>query len=202
MNHQDLRILRLLEEIARDQVTSQRNMARSLNVSLGLVNSFIKRLAHKGYFKITNIPSNRVKYILTPKGMAEKTRLTYEYIQYSFDFYRQARARLKKILADLAEKDQHRLVFWGQGELAEIAYISLQEIPELEFVALVEKGGSDGKFFGRKVLELEVLTKLDFDYILFTALEPPKEFLNELNLFGIDHEKIIFLITPDKLNKS
>ena len=77
MDNQDIRTLKLLEEIENGHVPSQRDLAKTLNVSLGLVNSFIKRLAHKGYFKITTIPKNRVKYILTPKGAAEKARLTY-----------------------------------------------------------------------------------------------------------------------------
>jgi len=61
MDHQDLRTLQILEEIGNDHVPSQRELARKLNVSLGLVNSFVKRLAHKGYFKIRNVPKNRVK---------------------------------------------------------------------------------------------------------------------------------------------
>ena len=87
MNHHDIHALRILEEIEKDNSQSQRELARKLDISLGLVNSFVKRLAQKGYFKITTIPKNRAKYILTPKGFAEKTRLTYEFIQYSFHFY-------------------------------------------------------------------------------------------------------------------
>ena len=72
MDQQDIRTLKILEEIEEDQSPSQRAIARKLNISLGLANSFITRLVNKGYFKITNIPANRVKYILTPKGTAEK----------------------------------------------------------------------------------------------------------------------------------
>ena len=102
MNPQDLRTLHLLEEIERDNSPSQRQLAHRLDVSVGLVNSFVKRLASKGYFKITHIPKNRVKYLLTPKGAAEKTRLTYEYIKYSYGFYRDARKKLHKIFRTAA----------------------------------------------------------------------------------------------------
>jgi len=84
MDHKDIRTLKLLEEIEENHVQSQRELAKKLNISLGLVNSFIKRLAHKGFFKITTIPKNRVKYILTPEGAVEKTRLAYKYIQHSY----------------------------------------------------------------------------------------------------------------------
>ena len=56
MDAQDIRTLKIFEEIESDQAPSQRELAQKLNVSLGLVNSFVKRLAHMGYFKVTTIP--------------------------------------------------------------------------------------------------------------------------------------------------
>ena len=55
MDHKDIRTLRILEEIAKGHAPSQRDLANELNISLGLVNSFIKRLTNEGYFKIVNI---------------------------------------------------------------------------------------------------------------------------------------------------
>jgi len=72
MDTQDIRTLKLLEEIDKDYTQSQRDLSNKLDISLGLVNSFVKRLANKGYFKITMIPKNRVKYILTQKGLWKK----------------------------------------------------------------------------------------------------------------------------------
>ena len=117
MDHHDIHALRILEEIEKDSSQSQRELARKLNISLGLVNSFIKRLAHKGYFKITTIPRNRARYVLTPKGFAEKTRLTYEFIQYSFRFYKTAREKLKALLATLEEGHVERVAFYGASDL-------------------------------------------------------------------------------------
>ncbi len=116
MDNQDLRTLKILEEIEKDKDPSQRYLAGKLNISLGLVNSFIKRLAQKGLFKIKNIPKNRVKYILTPKGAAEKTRLTYQYIQYSFQFYKSARQKLHLTSAFLGALAMlHRIPLMPQG---------------------------------------------------------------------------------------
>ena len=127
MDPHDLRTLQLLEEIEKNHMPSQRHLARQLNISLGLVNSFVKRLAQKGYFKITHIPKNRVKYILTPKGAAEKTRLTYEYIKYSYTFYRDARIKLRKLLSELEGQGVGSIAFYGISDFAEIAFLSLQE---------------------------------------------------------------------------
>jgi len=97
METQDLRTLKILEEIDNEHTPSQRELAQKLDISLGLVNSFIKRLVNKGYFKITHIPKNRVRYLLTPQGAAEKTRLTYAYIHYSYEFYRRSRQNMSFI---------------------------------------------------------------------------------------------------------
>ena len=97
MDPKDIRTLKILEKVDNDIVPSQRDLARDLNISLGLVNSFIKRLVKKGYFKARHIPKNRMRYFLTPKGASEKTRLTYEYIQYSYNFYKEARQKLRAL---------------------------------------------------------------------------------------------------------
>ena len=54
MDQDELRTLKLLEAVDASQPPTQRELARDLNISLGLVNAFIKRLAKKGYFKITH----------------------------------------------------------------------------------------------------------------------------------------------------
>jgi DNA-binding MarR family transcriptional regulator len=180
MDNQEIRTLQLLEEFEKEENPSQRALARKLNVSLGLVNSFIKRLARKGYFKITTLPANRVGYILTPKGAAEKTRLTYEYIQYSFLYYRQTRARLRSFFAGLEQQGIVRLVFWGAGELAEIAYVSLQET-SIELVAVIDEEMNGKKFFGMEIHGREVLEGYDFDMVLVTQSGNVEGIVTELS---------------------
>lgn len=178
MDQKDLRTLRILEQFEKDQIPSQRDLARELNISLGLVNAFIKRLAQKGYFKITTIPRKRVKYILTPKGLAEKSRLTYEFIQYSIEFYRTAREKLRELFQALVDDGVRRIVLYGAGDLAEIAYLSLQGTA-LEIVAVVddEKKGQD--LLGSVVLDPSCLGSLRFDRILITTDGLSQDALNE-----------------------
>jgi DNA-binding MarR family transcriptional regulator len=99
VNLQGQRDLVLLSELERDGNVTQRTLATKLGVALGLTNLYIKRLARKGFIKITTIPPHRIKYILTPQGFAEKSRLTYQYMQYSLSYYRDIRDRLRKTLA-------------------------------------------------------------------------------------------------------
>ena len=84
MDKEHIHMLRLMGEIERDGNSSQRELSRRLNLSLGLVNTFLKRLVAKGYFKVKTMPRNRVKYFLTPKGLARKSRLTVEYLEMEY----------------------------------------------------------------------------------------------------------------------
>jgi DNA-binding MarR family transcriptional regulator len=192
MDTQELRTLKLFEEIENEQAPSQRDLAMSLNISLGLVNSFMKRLTQKGYFKITNIPKNRVKYILTPKGATEKTRLTYEYIQYSFKFYKSTRKKLRDIFKQFEKQKIRQIAFFGVGELAEIAYLSLHETRIL-LVAIVDERRTDKNFLGQRVIGPSEFAALTFDRILVTSMGPAGNSLKTILAHGIPRSMIKLL---------
>ena len=190
METQDIRTLKLLEEIDKDYTQSQRDLSDKLNISLGLVNSFVKRLANKGYFKITMIPKNRVKYILTPKGAMEKTRLTYQYLQYSFELYRGARRNLQKHFNGLVAQGVKRVVFYGVSEIAEIAYISLQET-SIKMVAIVDEKRVGKIFLFYFVEDPCLLSSLSFDRILITSMKKDDSQLEKILKNGIARSKIV-----------
>lgn len=193
MDNQDIRILRILEEIEKDYTQSQRDLSGKLNISLGLVNSFIKRLANKGYCKITTLPKNRVKYILTPKGVLEKSRLTYQYLQYSFGFYRTARKNLRKFFMKLVEQGVKRVVFYGVSDVAEIAYITLQET-NIKMIAIVDDKKMGKIFLGHVVKSPDMLESLSFDRILITFMDKKEFVLDGLLKKGIARKDIIITI--------
>ena len=192
MDNQDLRTLQILEEIEKDQAPSQRYLANELNISLGLVNSFIKRLAQKGLFKIKSIPKNRVKYILTPKGATEKTRLTYKYIQYSFQFYKSARKKLRVLFSALSSNGDLSIVFYGASDLAEIAYISLKET-QIQLVAVVDDNKAGEIFMDFVISSPNRLEKISFDKILITSIKEPEKVLERILQKGISHSKVAML---------
>jgi hypothetical protein len=153
------------------------------------VNSFIKRLAKKGYFKVTNIPKNRVRYILTPKGMAEKTRLTYKYIQYSFQFYRNTRQILKKIFYQFEKQHIEKVIFWGTGELSEIAYLSMQE-SKVVLAAIVDEKEAGNSFFGITIIKASEIKSIEFEMVLITSTEWDEHSIQSIIELGVDSSRI------------
>ena len=192
MDNHDLRTLKILEEIEKEKTPSQRYLAGKLNISLGLVNSFIKRLAQKGLFKVKNVPKNRVKYILTPKGAAEKTRLTYKYIQYSFQFYKSAREKLRILFYGLTENGNKKIVFYGAGDLAEIAYISLIEVP-IELVAVIDDNKAGEIFMDFVITGSDYLSTIYFDKIIITSIDNTENILKSILKKGVSRSKVEML---------
>ena len=190
MDNKDIRTLKILEKFDNDVVPSQRDLARDLNISLGLVNSFIKRLVKKGYFKARHVPKNRMRYFLTPKGASEKTRLTYEYIQHSYNFYKEARQKLRDLYTELESQNVSSIVFYGAGDLAEIAYLSLQET-NIKLVAVVDDE-KKGKRFTRYIVEHpDRLAALTFDRILITSLNFKESIYQRVAGLGLPAESVI-----------
>ncbi len=192
MEKEDLNILRLMGEIERDGDHSQRELARRLNLSLGLVNTFIKRLVGKGYFKIRTMPRNRVKYFLTPKGLTRKSRLTVEYLRYSVNFYREIKNLLLTRYNEMEERKISSILFFGAGEVAEMAYLYLQ-MTEIALAGIVDDRQRGSEFFGRPVEGLERLGQADWDVILLTRLEEAEEDIERLIENGVRPEKIATL---------
>ncbi len=191
MDIQAQRDLQLLNEVERNAAVTQRSLSVKLGVALGLTNLYLKRLAHKGYIKITTIPRHRIKYLLTPQGMAEKTRLTYEYMQYSLTYYRNMRGRLKVALAERANAGAKRIVIYGTGELAELAYLTLREM-DLTLVGFVD-GGNGQTFLSYPVWPIEALPEWEFDAVLVADLKEAKKIQARIVRAGVPREKIAAL---------
>ena len=192
MDTQDIRTFKILEEIDQDDSISQRNLAKQLNISLGLVNSFIKRLANKGYFKITTMPKNRFRYILTPKGIREKTRLTYEYVKLSYQIFNDTRQKLQELYQKLEAEECQHLVFYGAGDLAELAYILSQDFA-VAVVAVVDHRYKGKAFFNNTILDPEEIKFLSFDKILITTTESVEAVYDSILEKGISRNQVVVL---------
>ncbi len=192
MDQNEYRTLRLLEEIEKCETKSQRDLSRNLNISLGLVNSFVKRLAQKGYFKITTIPKNRVKYLLTPKGAAEKTRLTYEYIQSSIQFYRNTLHKIKNLIKELQDEGVQTIVFYGVSDLVEISHLLFQE-SGIELVGIIDDQSQGRVVLNKKILGTDQINKLTFDRIFITDIIDPLEAINNITAKNIEKDKIVLI---------
>ncbi|MDF0674638.1 MAG: winged helix-turn-helix transcriptional regulator [Nitrospira sp.] len=182
----------MLSELERDGAVTQRSLATKLGVALGLTNLYLKRLARKGYIKIATIPSHRVRYVLTPQGLAEKSRLAYLYMEYSLSHYRDMRARLREALSDTAQNGTKRVVIYGIGELAEMAYLSLREM-HMTLVGFVDDSRQEA-FLSYPVWPPEVLSEWEFDAVFLADFDQAAGHRTTLQQRLVPDSKIIALV--------
>src|SRR5512134_1341957 len=97
------RDLALLEQIGIDPDTTQASLATQLGVAVGTVNWHIKRLIAKGYVKVKRAERRKLRYIITPEGIAFRARLTFDYIEQSLRLYRRTRQHVRELLAEVKE---------------------------------------------------------------------------------------------------
>ena len=185
---QDQRELHVLQEIENNPIITQRSLASKLGIALGLTNLYIKRLAHKGYIKVTTVPRGRIRYLITPIGLAEKTRLTYEYIQCSLTYFRDVRQRFEKVLGQLKPLGVERILIYGVGELAELAYLSLQGT-EFQLLGFITEDPRE-IFLTFPCYEVTALTKLDFDAVLICNITDIRCTRSRFQALGIPEEKV------------
>jgi DNA-binding MarR family transcriptional regulator len=140
-------IAELLASVERESHVSQRKLADELGVALGLVNSYIKRCVKMGLIKVQQVPSRRYAYYLTPRGFAEKTRLTADYLAWSLTFFRRARGECTALMAEAKSRGWTEIGLAGGSDLAEIAILSAAE-QGMKVVAVVDAGMSKPNVLG------------------------------------------------------
>lgn len=160
-------ILGLLDAVEQDRAQSQRHLASELGIALGLVNAYLKRCIKKGLVKVRQAPARRYSYYLTPQGLAEKARLTVEYLSYSFGFFRQAKADCLELFRIAKSAGVKTILLVGQSDLAEIAVLCAIE-RSLVIVGLVQPGAGLDRFVGVPVFDNFDAVDARFDSVMVT----------------------------------
>lgn len=186
----------MLSEVERDAGVTQRSLSTKLGVALGLTNLYLKRLVRKGYIKITTIPRNRIQYLLTPQGLAEKSQLTYLYMQYSLSYYRDMRERIKEVISSFGGPHGQQVVIYGTTELAELAYLSLREM-NIDCVGFIDENPRES-FLSCPVSTPEQVSRWQFDRVLIADLEHAAACEEQLVQAGVLRENVLSLVSAHR----
>lgn len=198
MERYDLHTRRLLAEVEAGNTNSQRSLARELGIALGLTNLLLRRVVRKGWVKATNIQRNRVRYLITPAGIAEKARISREYLASSVKLYSEARDRIHHTLSVMSRDwpvsaTDKPVVFFGGGEVAEIGFVCLHET-DLRLVGVVDEVRTT-PFFGVPVHPVDRLSPfligdIPYDRIIVMSFADHIKIRQRLDDRGIPAELI------------
>jgi DNA-binding MarR family transcriptional regulator len=182
-------ILGLLRSLDEDGGRSQRRLAAELGIALGLVNAYLKRCVNKGLVKVQNVPARRYAYYLTPKGFAEKSRLTVTYLSESFSFFREAKSDCVTMFEAAKSRGVRTAVLMGRSDLAEIAVLCAME-SGVKVVALVDAEAKQSQFLGIPLVGSFEAVEPDFDAVVITDLVGTYGSLN-LALQSFDRDRVL-----------
>ena len=182
--------MHLLYEIDRQPDASQRTLSKRVGIALGLTNILIRKLAEKGYIRVSQAGWKRWVYTLTPSGISHKARLTVGYIQQFLGHYQQVRQLLREELAVLELNAESRIAVCGTGSSGELVYLALREL-DIDEIDFFEKDSAPGnRFVGMPLRNVMTLEPDDYDKVIVAHLDGSGLNLEILN--GID-------VSPGKL---
>jgi DNA-binding MarR family transcriptional regulator len=117
----------LLDAISKDDTVTQANLATSLKMAVGSVNWYIKKLISRGYLKASRMDRTRLRYNLTPEGMAALTQRATQYAILSLQVYRDLRESAKSLIAELHHRGINKVFLSGNNEFMDIFRLSCIE---------------------------------------------------------------------------
>jgi DNA-binding MarR family transcriptional regulator len=117
----------LLDQIEQNPDATQASLASHLGVAVGTVNWHLKRLISKGYVKVRRAERRKLRYIITPEGLALRARLTLDYIQTSFRLYRATRQRVMELIGQVQAAGCDQVTLIGEGDVADVCRLTCLE---------------------------------------------------------------------------
>jgi len=120
---------KVLSHLHENEITTQRKISRRTGLSLGAVNLLLKKMGRKGLIKVEKLNARTVRYILTPKGLQEKSRLAYLYIRNSYQQILKINHTLDKIIRqrEPAKNGSPVILYGPADEIREILTHHLEQ---------------------------------------------------------------------------
>ena len=189
----------ILQAIASGERLTQRSLARETGVAVGLANLLIRRLVGKGFVRIANMGARHVRYLMTPAGWDALARATRASLENTVHLYTQTREHIRDSLAAISEQcaeNEKRIVFYGAGDVAEIAYVSLQNT-DLSLVGVVDDRRT-GRFFHVEISTPDALTRetiagVPYSHVVVTSLHAADAIRQKLASRDVPPEKVFCL---------
>lgn len=175
--HTDQEVMvRLLTTLAENPEATQRDLATTMGISLGMMVSYMKSCVRKGFIRSKQVAPRRWAYFVTPKGFTEKSRMLSGYLYRAMTFFRDTRVQLEDLFRQCQHSGIQTIAMVGEGDVAEIALLVSQGFAvTLELVGQTEKYNEKLK---------------DFDAVLVTDIANPQGTFDSLKE-DIGEEKLL-----------
>ncbi len=192
----------ILQAIASGRPITQRSLSYDLGAALGVTNLLIRRLVGKGYVKMAGMGTRHIRYLLTPAGWEALARTTRHSLENTVHLYTQTREQIRSSLLTLSGQcavlpsGEKRVVFYGAGDVAEIAYVSLQRT-DLTLVGVVDDRRR-GKFFdvmisGPEGLSADALNGVEYSHVIVASIRHTETIQARIGERGVPPNRVFCL---------
>ena len=176
MTSEELRTLTLFNTVESSPEINQRQLARELDVSLGLTNTYFQRVLKKGWIRAQQVKPRRWLYFLTPKGALEKSRLSVSYMHRTLNSFRELKSKGDEHLRILSEKGVSGIHLCGEDDLTEVLSFCFSGF-DIELLSMIQEKDLLADF---KQNEKPALPELKSDELILIASLEHRTFLSEL----------------------
>ncbi len=183
--------LEILKHVETSPRLNNRMAASKLGCSVKLAHVLLSKMVDKGLLHVKKHHSRRWDYFLTPSGIAEKARITYEFIDFSMQFYHEARRQSSRVCRKIAESGKKKVAFLGDGELAEIAYLGIKEW-DLDLNEVYGEG--EKEFLGLKVKPYEYMSSSSSEAIIVCLFDKTMPMRADYLPAGIERNEKMFWV--------
>ena len=166
----DVRELEILEKIENNGHLTQRGLSKEVGIALGLVNHLLKKMVKKGWIKIKNVDAKKIRYLITPEGVREKSSLLYKRAESTIHFYLEAKRVIRDRVVHLKNEGVEDVSIYGINHIAEVLFIVLKELQlELDYVVDNKKNGKE--WFGYTIVNTDQFLKFGTNILILATFD-------------------------------
>ncbi|MGE0443854.1 MAG: winged helix-turn-helix transcriptional regulator [Vicinamibacterales bacterium] len=192
----------ILQAIASGRPLTQRRLSGELGVALGLTNLLIRRLATKGYIRVTGLGTRHVQYLMTPAGWEALGRATRASLENTIRLYTETREQIRAGLSEVARRSAadadgaDGVVLYGAGDVGEIAYVSLQRT-DLRVVGVIDDRRR-GRFFDLTIrpsecLQPDGLDGVPYSYVIIASVRHADAIQARTDALNIPRNRVVHI---------
>lgn len=198
MESKDMSILRLMELLQEKSTQSQREVSKTLGLSLGMVNKLINELTTQGLLKSDKIVRNKTRYVLTSKGMAKKMVLTKHLVSHYLACFMKLKQFVEEGIGQIKGHPDKNILLYGAFELCEIASVISGPFDDKQmFIIDDQKAGT--KIGGLSVLNESQIAHMDYAAVLIMDTDNTHQSRNTLIGKGVPSEKIFDILMQGEM---
>ncbi len=187
----DIRELEILERLESNGHLTQRDLSKEVGIALGLVNHLLKKMVTKGWIKIKNIDSKKIRYLITPEGAREKSSLLYKRVESTIHFYLEAKRVIKDKIIHLKNDGIEDVSIYGINHISEVLFIVLKELG-LELTYVVEETKDGKEWFGYNVIGMEEFVENKDSVLILASFDQ-----SEIDRFCKEYEDVKVVVLRD-----